>query len=145
MTSKSQEFAGHTPGPWTADRMILGASKDRRSGFIVNGPDADPLPVRICDIRCSPESPFSASQANAALIAAAPALRAERDALREQVRALREALLAYRAAIRVDPIDVGFDIGAQNMALRLDADDARAVCAAAALARAALAATEPRT
>ncbi len=66
--------AKHTPGPWTADRMFLGNSKDRRSGFTVNGPDAEPLPVRICDIRCSPEAGFAVSEANARLIAAAPDL-----------------------------------------------------------------------
>jgi hypothetical protein len=56
--------------------MLLGNAKDRRSGFIVNGPDANPLPVRICDIRCTPESPFAVSEANARLIAAAPELLA---------------------------------------------------------------------
>ena len=66
----------HTPGPWKHERMLLGNAKDRRSGFIVNGPDANPLPVRICDIRCTPESPFAVSEANARLIAAAPELLA---------------------------------------------------------------------
>lgn len=64
----------HTPGKWSASRMILGSSKDRRTGFVVNGPDAGPLPVRICDLRCSPESPFAMTEANAQLIAAAPEL-----------------------------------------------------------------------
>jgi hypothetical protein len=66
----------HTPGPWTSGRMFLANAKDRRSGFVVNGPDVEPLPVRICDIRCSPEAPFAVSEANARLIAAAPELLA---------------------------------------------------------------------
>lgn len=56
--------------------MLHGAAQDRRSGFVVNGPDAHPLPIRICDLRCSPESPFLQAEANARLIAAAPELLA---------------------------------------------------------------------
>ncbi len=63
--------------------MQLGSSKDRRSGFIVNGPDSQPLPVRICDLRCSPESPFDATQANARLIASAPELLAALQAFEQ--------------------------------------------------------------
>lgn len=64
----------HTPGPWSADRMNLGRSKDRRSGFVVNGPDAAPFPVRICDIRCEQAAPFAVAEANSRLIAAVPEL-----------------------------------------------------------------------
>jgi hypothetical protein len=54
--------------------MCLGNSPDRRCGFVVNGPDVEPLPVRICDLRCAPEAPFAQTEANARLIAAAPDL-----------------------------------------------------------------------
>lgn len=65
----------HTPGPWTAERMFIpSGEKDRRSGFVVNGPDIGSLLVRICDIRCSPEVPFEVAEQNARLIAAAPDL-----------------------------------------------------------------------
>ena len=68
-----EPVSNHTKGKWTASRMLLAATeKDRRSGFVVNGPDADPLPVRICDIRTSPEMPFAEARANASLIASAP-------------------------------------------------------------------------
>jgi hypothetical protein len=66
----------HTPGPWEHDRMFLGNSKDRRSGFVVNGPKQDPLPLRVCDIRCSPDAPLAISEANARLIAAPELLAA---------------------------------------------------------------------
>lgn len=65
---------GHTPSPWSFQRMALGSSPDRRCGFVVNGPEAEPLPVRICDLRCTPEAPFAQTEANARLIAAAPEL-----------------------------------------------------------------------
>ena len=74
--------AKHTPGPWTASRMLLTKrAKDRRSGFIVNGPDSTPLPARICDIRCSPQCAFTEAEANARLISAAPDLLAALQAL----------------------------------------------------------------
>ena len=75
------EKSQHTPGPWKYDRMFLGDSKDRRSGFVINGPENDTIPVRICDIRCSPESPFAVSRANAQLIAASPELLSALSAL----------------------------------------------------------------
>ena len=55
--------------------MILGSrEKDRRSGFVVNGPDkGGELPVRICDMRAPAGfDGFGVAQANAALIAAGP-------------------------------------------------------------------------
>ena len=76
----------HTPGPWKADRMYHGPKeKDRRCGFIVNGPDENQqdLPLRICDLRVpSGMDGFREGQANARLIAAAPELL---EALREVV------------------------------------------------------------
>lgn len=71
----------HTPGPWEHARMRLGAQqKDRRCGFVVNGPDDDgtpSLPVRICDLRVpAGVEGFSEGEANARLIAAAPELLA---------------------------------------------------------------------
>jgi hypothetical protein len=72
----------HTPGPWNAERMLLTkASKDRRSGFVVNGPlpdDALELPVRVCDLRVpAGMGGFAEGEANARLIAAAPELLAD--------------------------------------------------------------------
>jgi hypothetical protein len=74
----------HTPGPWVAARMLLSPSaKDRRCGWVVNGPDADAdsLPVRICDLRAPyGVGGFAEGEANAHLIAAAPTmLEALRD------------------------------------------------------------------
>lgn len=69
----------HTPGPWTAERMLNPPrAKDRRCGFVVNGPDTgEPLPVRVCDMRApAGMDGFSQVQANARLIAAAPELLA---------------------------------------------------------------------
>ena len=73
--------AKHTPGPWCMDRMRLGADKDRRSGFVVNGPDADSWPQRVCDMRCGRDKGWVEAQANAALIAAAPDLLAACEAM----------------------------------------------------------------
>lgn len=68
----------HTPGPWEYDRMLLPPNtKDRRCGFVVNGPDKpdDDLPTRICDLRVPRGvSGFAEGEANARLIAAAPEL-----------------------------------------------------------------------
>ena len=69
----------HTPGPWTAERMLIPSTvKDRRCGFVVNGPDVDEdFPVRVCDLRVPRGiDGFEEGQANAALIAAAPDLLA---------------------------------------------------------------------
>lgn len=68
----------HTPGPWKSERLINPPkAKDRRCGFVVNGPDAQPLPIRICDLRVpSGVGGFSEGEANARLIAAAPDLLA---------------------------------------------------------------------
>ena len=68
----------HTPGPWECSRMRLGPrEKDRRCGFVVNGPDTNPadLPTRVCDLR-TPRGlhGFAEGHANAKLIAAAPQL-----------------------------------------------------------------------
>lgn len=66
----------HTPKPWKFSKMLLGSSKDRRSGFVVNR-DHEPdegFATRICDMRCTPEKPFTECEANARLIAAAPDL-----------------------------------------------------------------------
>lgn len=51
-------------------------AKDRRCGFVVNGPDnSEDLPTRICDLRvpCG-ISGFAEGKANADLLAAAPDL-----------------------------------------------------------------------
>ena len=86
----------HTKGPWKADRMFLSDTvKDRRSGFVVNGPDADPLPVRICDIRTSPEMPFAEALANARLIASAPDML---ETLKGCAAMLRESAKMHRLA-----------------------------------------------
>jgi hypothetical protein len=70
----------HTPGPWTVDRMLIPPrAKDRRYGFVVNGPDTskDDLPVRICDLRVPAGVwGFSEGRANASLIAESPAMLA---------------------------------------------------------------------
>lgn len=66
-------------------------AKDRRSGFVVNGPESDPLPIRICDIRCQPECGFAEAEANARLIAASPTILA---ALERLVKAVEEHRLA---------------------------------------------------
>lgn len=71
----------HTPGPWTASPMRIGPNeKDRRYGFVVNGPDdrgAPSLPIRVCDLRVPVGfEGFAEGQANAHLIAAAPDLLA---------------------------------------------------------------------
>lgn len=72
----------HTPGPWEYGRMLISPkAKDRRCGFVVNGPDDDPesleLPTRICDLRVpAGMSGFQEGEANARLIAAAPELLA---------------------------------------------------------------------
>ncbi len=68
----------HTCGPWKHDRMLIPPkAKDKRCGFVVNGPDdgkAD-LPTRICDLRV-PEGldGFREGEANARLISSAPEL-----------------------------------------------------------------------
>jgi hypothetical protein len=68
----------HTPGAWEYGRMLLPPkARDRRCGFVVNGPDLDSgdLPVRICDIRAPRGvNGFAEAEANARLIAAAPKL-----------------------------------------------------------------------
>ena len=72
-------MSAHTLGPWEAERMRLTPQdKDRRSGFVVNGPDvSDALPVRICDLRVPQGmTGFAEGEANARLIAAAPELLA---------------------------------------------------------------------
>jgi hypothetical protein len=46
-------------------------------------------------------------------------------------------------AARVDPLDVGFDLGAVGYELALNADDTKALCAAAKAARAAIAKAKP--
>lgn len=79
MESLAQQPVSHTPGPWSYDRMYIPPSqKDRRSGFVVNGPlpeDALEFPVRICDLRAPRGMDgFAEGAANARLIAAAPEL-----------------------------------------------------------------------
>lgn len=72
-------MSNHTPGPWTHLRMKLGPKqKDRRCGFVINGPDtSEPLPVRVCDLRVPAGSGgFGEGKANARLISAAPELLA---------------------------------------------------------------------
>ena len=64
----------YTPGPWQYLKMRLGPNAtDRRSGFVVNGPDKEPLPTRICDLRVpNGLNGYPEGEANARLIAAAP-------------------------------------------------------------------------
>lgn len=66
-----------TKGPVDYTRMLIPArEKDRRSGFVVNGPDGGPdmpsvgtnLARRICDIRTGVDVPYAMAQANAELI-----------------------------------------------------------------------------
>jgi hypothetical protein len=63
-------------------------TKDRRCGFVVNGPDTNPadLQVRICDLRV-PQGidGFSEGEANANLIAAAPDLLAALQTLCDEL------------------------------------------------------------
>jgi hypothetical protein len=76
----------HTPGPWEHGRMLLPPkSKDRRCGFVVNGPDVtDDLPTRICDLRVPRGiDGFAEGEANARLIAAAPELLSALEAMVE--------------------------------------------------------------
>jgi len=77
----------HTPGPWKADRMLISPkAKDRRPGFVVNGPDRrNDLPIRICDLRVPAGlDGLAVGEANARLIAAAPdLLEIARDILPE--------------------------------------------------------------
>ncbi len=72
----------HTPGPWEFSKMLLPSKvKDRRCGFVVNGPEShrlqwgEELPTRVCDLR-TPRgfNGYSEGEANARLIAAAPEL-----------------------------------------------------------------------
>jgi hypothetical protein len=73
----------HTPGPWVLERMRLPPrARDRRCGFVVNGPDlTDDLPVRVCDLRAPRGMDgFGEAEANAHLIAAAPELLAACEA-----------------------------------------------------------------
>jgi hypothetical protein len=81
----------HTPGPWEYERMLLGASEDRRSGFVVNRQETAPdgWSTRICDMRCSPEKGFAECEANAQLIAAAPELLAALIGMREWARRVK--------------------------------------------------------
>ena len=76
-TPSAAPLAGHTPGPWTVryDTMVL-ANCDG-----VSVPIAQPYNLA---------GNATEQQANARLIAAAPALLAERDALRVEVAGLRE-------------------------------------------------------
>jgi hypothetical protein len=55
---------------------LVPKQKDRRCGFVINGPDRDgALPVRICDLRVPAGiDGFGEGRANAVLIAAAPEL-----------------------------------------------------------------------
>lgn len=71
--------AKHTPGPWKVDsseRFYGPGTVIRYNGLLVARMES------------------MASQADAELIASAPALLAERDALREQVKTLREGAQA---------------------------------------------------
>ena len=86
----------HTPGPWKAERMTFGPKeKDRRSGFVVNGPEtpenAATLPERICDMRVpAGVYGYAEGMGNALLIASAPELLA----------ACKVALLAFDTMIQ---------------------------------------------
>lgn len=85
MDTRTENFAGHTPGPWISDEDgdVIGGGKGR-------------IGVVVCRVfrggrRCL---------ANKRLIEAAPALLAERDALAGQVVILREALRCLREWVR---------------------------------------------
>jgi hypothetical protein len=68
----------YTPGPWKHEKMRLPPKeKDRRCGFVVNGPDdgSASLPIRICDMRIPDGlAGFEEGEANARLISSAPEL-----------------------------------------------------------------------
>ena len=99
----------HTPGPWEFSKMLLPSKvKDRRCGFVVNGPEShrlqcgEELPTRVCDLR-TPRgfNGYSEGEANARLIAAAP----------EMLDALRLALTCLDAAADGRLEDVKDEIG----------------------------------
>lgn len=97
-------MSGFTPGPWEASRMLLPPNvKDRRCGFVVNGPDAgDDLPVRVCDLRVpSGISGFDEGRANANLIAAAPDLFQACIDLAQWVKENHPAIYADETAVIV--------------------------------------------
>ena len=72
-----------TPREWKPRKHVFGSkARDKEMGFVVEG--ADPK-VRICEIRCSPETPFTVARANAQAIAALPKLL---DALEQAHNAL---------------------------------------------------------
>ena len=75
----------HTSRPWEHQRMRLTPKdKDRRCGFVVNGPDdgSKELPIRVCDLRVpAGVDGYSTGEANARLIAAAPDLLAALEQL----------------------------------------------------------------
>lgn len=109
--------AQYTRGPWTRARMLLPPrAKDRRCGFVVNGPEAaeQSLPTRICDLRVPIGiNGFSEGEANACLIAAAP----------EMLEALRLLVLEFKDVTPRSP--------AVDMARRCALDTARAAIARA--------------
>jgi hypothetical protein len=85
-----KEKTKHTAGPWESARMLHSPKdKDRRCGFVINGPDkGQDLPLRVCDLRAPAGfDGFAVVRANAALIAAAPDMLA---ALRSILAALSQ-------------------------------------------------------
>lgn len=82
----------HTPGPWTWIR-------DVGRGDAIDGPDRMPVAWVATDCRRGDRSAYE-YEANAALIAAAPALR---DALRDMLR-------------QIDQVDAGRLAGAPSIA-----------------------------
>lgn len=80
----SEEFAGHTPGPWT---WLSTDTLARCEPFdVILTADDDHKPYGLHSAVIGHHDEDAVAMANRYLIAAAPSLLAERDALRERVR-----------------------------------------------------------
>ena len=83
MMSKTQDFAGHTPGPWSIDKWSQVVDTNGRTIRAVG-----------LALACGTINEDDPATTNARLIAAAPSLLADRDALAAENRRLRAALEA---------------------------------------------------
>ena len=91
----SQEISGHTKGPWKVTNAIIGIDEPVIHPSLVVAPPAGSVDP-ICSFDWMSNRPVAEQQANARLIAAAPALLA----------ALRELTIAAEAS--------GWDVDADN-------------------------------
>lgn len=83
MTTDTETFKGHTPGPWTFPE----AHDKRHSRIVIMAEAARPAHPIIADsVFRHGHVDYETAKANARLIAAAPTLLAERDALRAMLR-----------------------------------------------------------